>query len=261
MMNTAVVIKDAFARTDGSIYGRHPGVVANPVDIVDGNAQFRRFLEVPIDGDDIEVPLFVMGNAITALSDNRLLILHPDLHGRKTDTLVVSLYCNGYEVTNKTADPIFRTLFNEGFPLDRLVKVAIPGKDFLYYGSSGILLDRDMKPLMICSWRLHRAWKPGNGDFTYQFVRPVMRIAPSVFLERKDIIQAYCGKGLVEASLEAEIVMPHVRSEAFVYSYRHIPIQIIIEDCPFAIRGVEEPTLHTTDESLRNVALQYIGEL
>jgi len=211
---------------------------------------YSHALELDASRCDFEVPVFLLASFASLVNSNDVGRL-----GKLVAYLSVKTYCDSY----KTAMPSMRELTKSCFTEQGLAKLKIVGKPFTYYGSVGALFDHALTPVYVSSWQLRRE---ASGDHcTYQFIKPVFRLSPTVFLGSEDIIQKFVCNKLLKLYMSNSVYPPYVGGY-FDRPQRAFPIETIIShDWPFFIRKPSEPTISTTNDSLLKVALEHCGEI
>lgn len=218
--------------------------------MADNPFQYSHTLELDVSRDDFEVPVFLLASFVDLANNNDMGHL-----GKLVAYLSVKTYCGSY----KTAMPPMRELAKSCFREQGLAKLKIVGKPFTYYGSVGALFDEDFTPIYVSSWQLRRE---ASGDHcTYQFIKPVFRLSPTVFLGGEDMIQKFVCNKLLKLHMSNTVYPPCVGGY-FDRPQRAFPVETIIShDWPFFIRKPSEPTISTTNDSLLKVALEHCDEI
>lgn len=115
----------------------------------------------------------------------------------------------------RTSDSIFKYFFNaNGRYSDVLgLRKAVTNKGEVYYGASGLILDKDMKPIMIGICEYSR----GVEGFlaTTQMERCVLKVSPSVFEST----------GIIEKAIIKKII-PYYTTERFGNSDKTVRVEI-----------------------------------
>lgn len=171
----------------------NPQAISPDVGIGDNNL-FNLFLRVDVSKSIVEVPTAARINTEYVL-DNK--VKYPTFE--EFGYLAVPLFETDTPYTRRTANTIFR-LFRQASMSDRLLKV-ITNKDEVYYGSNGLILDKDFNILFITV--LEASVNEEEKKVAYDKAR--VYIHPKVFgheglLEKgivKTLIPAFTTKGVL----------------------------------------------------------------
>lgn len=179
-------------------------------------------VNVDFEQGDCVVPIFCASSAVAwfAANDNKSLdVVIPlcvETPGRT---------CSGAETMLK----YFSRFYNYS---SRLGKVISP-KGEVYYGASGIVLDKDFNPLLLCTTKIHN-----NGQLGYEYRGVTIHISPKVFTDDTSVIN----KSLAKKGM-AYFLGPNIR----VYNNTG-PIKVEIDDCSKFFKRAAKPDLTAFSE-------------
>ena len=216
------------------------------------------YMLIPVTGDNIEIPTMAM-YSLYKVADKII--------NKKTiDTIVINLENTGGFTTYKSVDACFRDAFRTQYQyarLRRLITVGNPEKT--YYGTYGAIFDENFKPVVMLSWELKKIYRDNGQDpFKYKFIRPILRIAPEVFINKSNTVERFIINKLIPTTLSlTRIYSPIFRS--MIYETNNddcnLKAKVLVEDCPFVIKETDVPSISTTNEKLLGTVLNYIDEL
>jgi len=219
-----------------------------------------RYMDIAISVPVFEVPLFYMPWFTKHLQD----VCHADTENLHLVAPLLA-FDNRY-VRYKTIPSILaKQVFQSEFHKDGLLKIAVPNSDVVYYGTHGAVFDSGMHPIFIASWKIRRKDKPSLDNTFSQLVlqNPVIRISPQCYLERNDGVQSFIANKLLKTFLESKVpipcfyTMPYLDKEDSFYR----DVQVILENSPFNITSVPNPSVSTTQQELRDVVIDNIQDL
>lgn len=216
------------------------------------------YMLIPVTGDNIEIPTMAM-YSLYKVADKII-------NKKPIDTIVINLENTGGFTTYKSVDACFRDAFRTQYQyarLRRLITVGNPEKT--YYGTYGAIFDENFKPVVMLSWELKKIYRDNGQDpFKYKFIRPILRIAPEVFINKSNTVERFIINKLIPTTLSlTRIYSPIFRS--MIYETNNgdcnLKAKVLIEDCPFVIKETDVPSISTTNEKLLGTVLNYIDEL
>lgn len=217
------------------------------------------YMLIPVTGDNIEIPTMAMYSLPTL--ENKILQKEP------IDALVVNLNNNGGYSSFKSVSASIRDAFTvlyKNAHLRKLVTVGDPEKT--YYGTYGAIFDENFKPIVMLSWELKKIYRDDEQDpFRYKFIRPILRVAPEVFINKSNTVERFIINQIIPTALS----ITHLSSPRFydckIYdsnSYNcNTKVKVLIEKIPFIIKEADVPSISTTNEELLGTALNYIDEI
>ena len=215
-----------------------------------------RYLTIPFDTEEIELPLFVInalhtsiyskGNNINLDSDNLVVAMH------------TSSKCGEYT----TMDANIRQIIGASFT-NSLMKITLKDSSTVYYGTYGALFDKDLNPLMMLIWKVKRTppdnLEEGSREW-FTPIRPIIRVSPRIALKENSmeryIFNKIITEGLALTNLEG------ISSAIFHYlPQKTFSTQVIIDEFPFLISDPAIPSISTTNKELIDTALTYIDDM
>ncbi len=217
------------------------------------------YMLIPVTGDSIEIPTMTMYSLPTL--ENKILQKEP------TDALVVNLNNNGGYSSFKSASASIRDAFTvlyKNAHLRRLVTVGDPEKT--YYGTYGAIFDENFKPIVMLSWELKKIYRDDEQDpFRYKFTRPVLRVAPEVFINKSNTVERFIINQIIPTALSINYLSSPSCHRSVIYESNSTncnkKVKVLIEKIPFIIKETDVPSISTTNEKLLDTALNYIDEI
>lgn len=189
------------------------------------NRMFGTSINLNIVEGKVECPTFIVGRLYTNLPTSTLETL---------DGVRVPLYSR-FSKNIKTVSSVINAGFDKVQWRDRLMKVIMPNEE-IYYINKGIILDKNMNPIIVYTWDCNIADKSYNNPKVY--INPIVFTKIDLPLY-KDIINKF---------------IPVLMTERFtVYSYsRYIDtgttysagsIKVVFEEYPFIRHSVVPNTI------------------
>lgn len=204
------------------------------------------YMDIPISNEDFEIPVFALGKLNQVYTDS---------------LLVVELKYARAITTYKALDTGVRDILHKDFKNCRLIKIPTKPQEPIYYGTYGAIFDKDFKPVVMLMWEVNKV-KDEEGETKYKFIRPILRVHPSVFIHRGNSIERYIINKLIPAALGNTYIYSPYASRAFIdTSVNRFSLHVEINDFTFNIRKPGIPTISTTNEDLLKVALDNLNEL
>ena len=226
----------------------------SPRENISGN---RKYLEIPINEDVFEMPLFALEAFVNLTEDSR------DL---STNAVTAMLYTLNKEPRYKSLDRYMRDIILEQFASSRLVECEVKQgtENILYYATHGAVFDSHFKPMMMCSWLIE---KVGLNDPTrkYRFIKPILRINPDCYISQADPMQRWIAKKAAVVGLSMHLGRPfnYDLTTAFETSVASETTDLTVEicKCPFKIKTADVPSVSTTNDELLQIAIEQIDEV
>lgn len=212
---------------------------------------FNKLLVVDVSSDEIEIP--VIAKAVTEnVVTNKLLLKE------NTEKVVISLYPNSSTIFKNTADSIVTTLFGNVNFSQRLQKVTT-NKGETYYGNRGIILDKDLEPLILCSL----ICKINRSEQYIDYFVPVIHVNPKIFLGESGLIGKSILKKIIPFYLTYNTDFVAVYNDKF---RNKIPSdtkpQILIDDMSRFIESPIPPNPKTcSNEALNKLLINNIQDV
>ena len=215
------------------------------------------YMLIPVTGDNIEIPTMTMFSLLTL--ENKILQKEP------IDALVVNLNNNGGYSSFKSVSASIRDAFTvlyKNAHLRKLVTVGDPEKT--YYGTYGAIFDENFKPIVMLSWELKKVYKADEQDsFRYKFIRPILRIAPEVFINKSNTVERFIINQIIPTALSITYLSSPIFHRSMIYESNsgNCKVKVLIEKIPYIIKETDVPSISTTNEELLGTALNYIDEI
>lgn len=146
-----------------------------------------RMLVVDVSSDEVEVPVVAKSLVESVITDNLI-------HSNNIQKVVVPLYVNSRNQSRRTADSIINDFFTRTMFRHRLQKVTT-NKGEVYYGNRGIILDKDFKPLILCSI-LSKKVETRTMVFM-DYYKPIIHVSPEIFLNETGLINKHILKKII----------------------------------------------------------------
>ena len=215
------------------------------------------YILIPVTGDSIEIPTMAMYSLPTL--ENKILQKEP------IDALVVNLNNNGGYSSFKSVSASIRDAFTvlyKNAHLRRLVTVGDPEKT--YYGTYGAIFDENFKPVVMLSWELEKIYRDDEQvPFRYKFIRPILRVAPEVFINKSNTVERFIINQIIPTALSIIYLSSPIFHRSMIYESNsgNCKVKVLIEKIPFIIKETDVPSISTTNEELLDTALNYIDEI
>lgn len=176
---------------------------------------FNKSLIVDISEENVEIPTIARVYYESTIWHN---LQTPS----SIERVVLPLYVNGTEKSRRTFDGIIREFFASTTFDERLVKV-ITGRGDVYYGGSGLILDENFEPLLMCGLKARKVPNENN----MEYYRAVCYIHPKVFVEPSKLVNKGIIKKLIPLYTTADIRFP---DDMFTHNSNNKKVEIIIDD-------------------------------
>ena len=221
--------------------------VTNNETTLDNHNAFNRLFVIDVSSDEIEVPVFAESAVESVIRDK---LEFP--YVSHVNKIIIPMYVNTYTQLKRTADCIVREFFS-GVNFDKRLQKVITNKGEVYYGSKGIILDKDFNILLLCTLACRRMEYRDRQVMSYY--KPIIHVSPQVFLR---------GEGLIEKSILKKIIPFYVSQNidpirtnpGFV---NDIPEgtkpQILIDDVSKLIENPVKPTPQKCSDDVLNQIL------
>ena len=241
----------------GVFNGNTDTVIHNVTNIettLDNHNAFNRLFIIDVSSDEIEVPVFAK-SAVESVVRDRLKFPYVS-HVNK---IIIPMYVNTYNQSRRTADSIVNDFFSRVTFSHRLQKVTT-NKGEVYYGGKGIILDKDLNILLLCTIVCRRMEHGGRQVMSYY--KPIVHISPQLFLEDKGLL----GKSILKKIIP--FYVSHSIDGIYTHAYfsDNIPIgtkpQILIDDVSKFIESPIKPTPQKcSDDVLNQILIDNIDDV
>lgn len=214
-----------------------------------------RYLTIPLDTEEIELPLFVVNALHTTIYQNNNINLD-------SANLVVEMHTSSKCGTYKTIDANIRQIIGASF-INSLTKITLKDSSTVYYGTYGALFDKDLNPLMMLIWKVKRTppdnLKEGSKEW-FTPIRPIIRVSPRI-AQKENSMERYIFNKIITEGLTLNN-FEGIYSDIFYYSpQKTFSTQVIIDEFPFLISDPATPSISTTNKELIDTALAYIDDM
>lgn len=215
------------------------------------------YMVIPITNDSIEIPTMVM-YSLTAI-ENKI------KKNESPDAIVVNLKNTGGYTTYKSLEAGVKDMFSSLYKNSNLRKLTTVGDpEKTYYGTYGAIFDENFKPIVMLSWEVKKVYRDDElRPYKYKFIRPILRVAPEVFLNKNNAVERY----IINKIIPTVLSLNYISSPGFygdrIYESNNGDgkVKVVVEECPFVIKEADVPSISTTNEKLLDVALNYIDEI
>lgn len=214
---------------------------------------FNRMLVIDVSSDEIEVPMIAKASVESTVFNN--LIYAYNIH-----KVVIPLYVNSLSCQKRTADSIIDMLFARTSFKSRLQKVTT-GKGEVYYGNRGIILDKDFKPLILCSTVCKKVEE--GGRIYMDYYKPIIHVSSEVFLNNENLIPKSIIKRIIPFYLTYNVGSVHPYNNKFRSKIpENTKPQILIGDITGFIETPAIPNPNTcSNEALNKLVLDNIDDI
>ena len=214
-----------------------------------------RYLTIPLDTEEIELPLFVVDTLHTTIYQNNNINLD-------SANLVVEIHTSSKCGTYKTIDANIRQIIGASF-INSLTKITLKDSSTVYYGTYGALFDKDLNPLMMLIWKVKKTpldnLREGSREW-FTPIRPIIRVSPRI-AQKENSMERYIFNKIITEGLTLNN-FEGIYSDIFYYSpQKTFSTQVIIDEFPFLISDPATPSISTTNKELIDTALAYIDDM
>lgn len=182
------------------------------------------------------------------------------------DAFVANLNYIGLADLYKTLSSNVKAALTARLSRKRLFKITLSDKSSnVYYGTFGAIFDENFHPIMILSWEMYKI--PVDKDIPDRVilrpVNPILRIHPSVFINKNDSMKRFIANKIFPTALELAIHAPYAQLPYLspANHNRLYSVQVIVDKMPFEVKEPSRPSISTTNKSLINVALDNLDEI
>lgn len=220
-----------------------------------------KYMEIPINEDTFLMPILALDTFFAIVEEGG---------DDRIDSIVVSLNTIGKVPRYKSLDRYMRDVLLETYKDSRLVELKVKDcedTEIPYYATNGAIFDKDLKPLMICSYLIERfqentvnAGEPDTPVTKYRVVKPVVWVDYTPVMAKSNPMEKFIANKMISTCLDG------LYSLARNHSYRIVDIgdkkaRIEIDSCPFNIITTDIPSISTTNQKLLQIAKDHIEEL
>lgn len=205
------------------------------------------WITIPTDKEEFEVPVFALYGLTHIIEKSEI------------GSLVVEMQVFSNSPTYATLHSNVRCALSRryGNTLARINLQDCPNNP--YYGTFGVLFDKDLNPIMTLCWKVKRVEVGQSKSIKFIPVSPIIRIHSKV-AQRSNPMEKYIfNRILKEGLVLTNLRSPSVTGIEWVATIFHV--QAIIDEIPFTISYPTTPSGATTNKELIDTALQYIDEV
>lgn len=221
--------------------------VTNIETTLDNHNAFNRLFVIDVSSDEIEVPVFAK-SAVESVVIDRLKFPYVS-HVNK---IIIPMYVNTYTQSRRTADSIVGEFFSKVNFNQRLQKV-ITNKGEVYYGSKGIILDKDFNILLLCTLACRGMEYRGRQVMSYY--KPIIHVGPQVFLRGEGLIDKSILKKIIPFYLSQNICQTCTNPDFVNDIPEGTKPQILIDDVSKLIENPVKPTPQKYSDDVLNQIL------
>lgn len=249
MRDLKATISYCFETSDSSNYSPNHGI---------SFTSKSSYMLIPVTGDNIEIPTMAMYSLST--------VAEKILNKKPIDAIVINLEDTGSYTSYKSVEACFRDACITSYKSARLRKlIAVSNPEKTYYGTYGAIFDENFKPVVMLSWELKKIYRDDEQNpFRYKFIKPILRVAPEVFINKSNTVERFIINKLIPTTLSlTRIYSPIYRSKIYETNNGdcNLKAKVLVEDCPFVIKETDVPSISTTNEELVGTVLNYIDEV
>ena len=201
-------------------------------------------MKVPIKGNELEIPVFTLGEFIDWKSRN---------YSEDVSTMMVPLFNAGVEDPYTTFENNFKYLFRyykwTGYRLKTII-AKDKNNDVPYFMCSGAVFTENLTPCMLNTAKLTM-----NSNHEIIAWEPIVRLSPVCWSLNDTMSRMLIGKYLREIIQSPEVYC------GFDYSLQYKRIKVEIGDIPFEIISPKAPSILTTNQELLQTAIDHIDEI
>lgn len=211
-------------------------------------------MDIPIYSDkEFELPIFAVDIFVEKL---------PTINVRNSECCIKAIF-TPYKNNNlyDTVDSNIRLVI-DNVPRNKLIRFT--DNSTVYYGTRGLILDSQLKPMVTLSWVMRPMIVDDKLKFSFEY--PLMRISPQCFINQGNAVERYISKKLPATALSECYYIPF--RDNWIYNtldsngnIRRPKCKVIIEDNPLKMSLVDTPSILTTSAGLRELVLNHIDEV
>ena len=198
-------------------------------------------MEIPVDTDVIEIPCFLLPR----------FKLYAHSNNQSADAIITQL-------DDCAQEPMYKTLANElsySIRTQYITKFEVPQQNqtVKYLITFGAILEEDLNPIMMCSWVLRR--RPNTeSDDCYEYLYPLLRIAPKCLLYPNNLMERTIGKK-IPSLLIGKTIRPNSWVTLIEEDLR--PLRLEVADSPFKMTAITPAFPDVSNEDLLRCAYNF----
>lgn len=216
----------------------------------------ERDIIIPVSfNDTFELPTFLLSNFMP----------YSFLSHREDFAFVATLKSNIRMSRYKSLDAIIRDSLEISFASRKLQCIVENAHDSSqnYYATQGTIFDSAFNPVMMLLWQV-KAERDEDNHLKFKFIKPILKVAPHVLIEKADSVQRYIVNKIIPAALE--ITWIH-KPNGMLYNdfietdcENHCSVKVEIDKMPFLFKNTDTPSVSTTNGMLLDIALSHVEE-
>ena len=216
----------------------------------------ERDLVVPVSfSDTFELPTFLLDNFMPYQFMSR----------REDFAFAVTLKSNPRMSRYKSLDAVMRNTLSASFATRKLQCIVEDVHDSSqnYYATQGTIFDYAFNPIMMLLWQV-KAEIDEDNNLKFRFLKPILKVAPHVLIQKADNVQRYIINKIIPAALE--ITWVHKPICLLYHEFvdtdcdNHCSVKVEIDKMPFLFKETDTPSVSTTNEMLLDIALNHVEE-
>lgn len=212
-----------------------------------------KYLEIPINKEVFEVPMFALYALQRVISDGTV--------GR-TDAIVVSLADHGRKPGYKTLERNMVDVLECDFESSKLIRVdASNGSENVrYYGTHGAIFDDGYSPVAMYTCQIKRTEIDSESHtYSYEILKPILRIRPDSYKTRGDSMEKFITNKLILTSISDSVAPCDYNNT--INTLPEYNVEVVIGDIPFKPIIADSPSISTTNKELLELVVDHIEEV
>ena len=228
----------------------------------------NHIIEIPLNTPMLEIPTFAIGgfNRVNHLSVRDF---------KNVEALVMNLY-NGSSIPRyKTVEKYMKDVLlkrRDYATYDGFINLEVSGEGNnrkFYHAIHGTVLNDDMKPVMMCLWRMKNI-DIDNSESKYEIIEPVIRIDPDIYVKvlKNDgcnAIDKFIIKKFIPDALITKVYFARQLPDSIYDNPTELQggtsIKVELSPCPFNIVKTAVPSINTTNEKLLDAVKKHMKDL
>lgn len=213
------------------------------------NIMYKYYLQVDLSNpNNIEVPAMI-GSLVEST------IIKKIRDNIECEKMLCPLFSDTLPLYKRTGNTIITTLFSS--PIHNRLASVITASDDKIYGGRGIILNENFKPLLLCTIK-GQIIIDENGIKRFKYIKPIIRVNPSVFIDNKKIIN----KAIINTVLPYYCNRTVSRNTySSLINYFSKKPTVIIEDFDDCIVSPNKPSIADTQDTFNQVLIDNIDEI
>ena len=219
---------------------------------LDSNNVFRKSLIIEVNKDEVEVPVIAREHFEELISNN---LAYSSIMGIKK--IILPLYNNALSQERSTFNGIIRQLFT-GVEYGKRLQKITTNKGEEYYGGKGIIFDKNLSPLLLCTLTARKVYTEESGN-SMVYYRPVCHVSPKVFLESDKLINKGIIKKLIPLYTSREVSFPNYK---FGVNPESKKVKVVVDNFDkFFIEPIKPTPSATTNDALNECLIDNMDDI